>query len=381
METLGIYVHIPFCRTKCNYCAFHSLAGAEELYEPYISALCKEISGAGFRFQPFLIDTLYFGGGTPSILPSRLLAQLILAVKSAFKLTAAAEITIEANPGTVSSASLLKMRSLGFNRLSLGVQSFSPDVLSAMGRIHSAVDARNSVFEAKEAGFENISLDLMNGFPGQTADGVRRDLEQAVKLDVNHISSYSLKLEPSTPLEADVLLGTRAMPDDDEDEKMYDYASVVLGDHGFRRYEISNYARVGFESQHNMKYWRYCPYLGFGAAAHSFWGDRRWANTENVSEYIEQVNQGLSPVGFQEKLSLETRKAEFCFLALRIIDGLSANEYRRRFGSEFFVEHAAAIADITRNGWGEADGEAFRLTPTGMKFSNQAFEKFLPDKV
>jgi len=192
---------------------------------------------------------------------------------------------------------------------------------------------------------------------------VRQDLEKAVNLNVNHISAYSLKLEPSTPLEAAVLSGMSILPDDAEDERMYDQASLILADYGFRRYEISNYARCGFESRHNLKYWRYLPYLGFGAAAHSFFEGRRWANEENVTTYIEQINAGLSPMDFQEKMSIETCKAEYCFLALRLDDGLSATEYKRRFGMDFYIEYAAAITAITQKGWGEIDGERFRLTP------------------
>ena len=376
-NALGIYVHIPFCRAKCSYCAFVSQVCDLSVQHSYVAALCREIAAAGGDFS-VPADTVFLGGGTPTLLPATDLTQILQAIRETFALTEDAEISLEANPGTVDVASLKLLRQAGFNRLSLGVQSFDDQVLRGIGRIHRAAEAAQAVGMARSAGFENISMDLMFGLPLQSLNSWRETLARAVSLEPDHISAYGLKLEEQTPLALLVASGQAALPAEREEEAMYDWLNEFLPQQGFSRYEISNYARPGRECRHNLKYWRYQPYRGFGVAAHSFNGIARFANTEELSRYIARIEAGESAEEFRETLDEPDRMAEYVFLALRTTAGLSAMDFEVQFRRSFTDYFAVAIAELKKSGMLTNEKEQWRLTEKGLKLSNQAFVKFLP---
>lgn len=376
-NSLGIYVHIPFCRSKCSYCAFVSEVCDRSLQQSYVAALCGEITAAGGDFS-VPVDTIFFGGGTPTVLKTAELVAILQALRAAFPLAANAEISLEANPGTVDWDSLQFLRQAGFNRLSLGVQSFDDMVLAGIGRIHRAEDAEKAFCDARAAGFENISLDLMYGLPQQSISGWKTTLERAVALGPDHISAYGLKLEEGTPLEAAVTSGCIALPSEEDEEAMYDWLNDFLPHQGYARYEISNYATAEKECRHNLKYWNYENYRGFGVAAHSFDGVERFANTEDVFKYVECLTGGRSPENFRETLDLPTAMAEYVFLSLRTARGLSGIDFSQRFGRIFVEYYEEPIARLMRLGLLLQENNFWRLTERGMKLGNQAFAEFLP---
>ena len=376
-SALGIYVHIPFCRAKCSYCAFVSQVCDPSVQHSYVAALCREITAAGGDFS-VPADTVFFGGGTPTLLPAVDLTRILQAIRETFSVVDDAEISLEANPGPVDVAALKALRQAGFNRLSLGVQSFDDQVLRGIGRIHRAAEAVQAVGMARSAGFENISMDLMFGLPRQSVDSWRETLTRAVSLEPDHISAYGLKLEEETPLAARVASGQVALPAEGDEEAMYDWLNEFLPQQGLARYEISNYARPGRECRHNLKYWRYRPYRGFGVAAHSFDGTARFANTEELSRYIARMAAGESAEEFRETLADPDRMAEYVFLALRTTAGLSAPDFEVRFQRSFADYYAVAIAELKKSGLLTNEKEQWRLTEKGLKLSNRAFVKFLP---
>lgn len=379
-QPLGLYFHIPFCLAKCTYCAFVSQAGTEELHQPYVAALCREIAAAGgdFDLSPMPVDTLFFGGGTPTVLSAASLSAILLAVKKHYSVQDDAEISIEANPGTLDRRKLEQLRSAGFNRLSIGVQSFDDRVLTAAGRIHRSVEAEQTLAMARSAGFDNISLDLMYGLPAQTLSSWEQTLKQAVSLAPEHISAYGLKVEVATPLAAALAAGAVCLPPEAEEEAMYDLLNAMLPDCNYRRYEISNYSRPGRECRHNLKYWHYRPYRGFGVAAHSFFPGQRFANTEKIQEYLQQISAGLSTETFREELDGATAMGEYAFLSLRLAEGVNAAEFFRLFGADFFQTFQTPIHELLRKRLVCRQENSLRLTAKGMKFGNQVFAEFLP---
>lgn len=375
----GVYIHIPFCRRKCLYCDFPSQAGDEALYERYTAALCREIAGRGGLLSDRVVDTVYIGGGTPTVLPERCLARLGRALRESFKLDPGLEFTVEANPGTVDGDKLAALLAMGVNRLSFGVQAFDDAVLAAAGRLHTAREAVAAVEAARRAGFANISIDLMYGLPGQSPESFRAGLEQAVRLPLRHISVYGLKVEEGTPFAAMAAAGTLALPDEDDEAAMYELAAAFLPRRGWGRYEISNYAAAGYECRHNLKYWRYQPYLGLGAAAHSFWDGERLANLVGAGEYIARMEAGACPVAERERAGRETAMAEFAFLALRTAAGLDFASFRQQFGVDFLQQYSSIIGNLAARGLIERGAAGIRPTPAGMRYGNIVFGAFLPD--
>ena len=376
--SLGIYIHIPFCRAKCNYCAFVSQVGNEELQQAYVAALCREITAAGGDFSAFTVDSLFFGGGTPTVLSVEQLAQILQTLRKNFVLSADVEINIEANPGTVSLTPLKLLRQQGFNRLSLGVQSFDDTVLTAVGRMHRADEAKNAFKQARQAGFDNIGLDLIYGLPKQTTASWQETLVQAVDLNPEHISAYGLKLEGGTPLAAAVDAGEMTLPSEEAEEEMYDLLNELLPLHGYQRYEIANYATSGRQCRHNLKYWRSLPFRGFGLAAHSFDGTQRFVNTDNLKEYLRRSALGHTVAMPPERIDEATLIAEYVFTALRLAEGLRYDEFQRRFDRDFRQLYAAALPPLLKQQLiVQTDREIF-LTPLGMKFGNRVFAEFLP---
>lgn len=377
--TVGIYIHIPFCKQKCFYCDFPSYAGLEQLQKDYTAALCQEIAMQGMVQTGQKADTVFIGGGTPTLLATELLARIIQSVKKHFSLADDAEISMEANPGTVDSDKLSVLRELGVNRLSFGIQSFNDALLSRIGRIHTSLEAVEAVETAKKAGFTNINVDLMYGLPNQTLDDVKASLSKAVNLGTQHISVYGLKVEENTVFSKAEAAGSLALPDERLEEAMYDEINTFLPRQGFLRYEISNFAKANYKCRHNIKYWRYQPYIGLGAAAHSFYNKRRYANTADVQKYIQCLHNGQSALDFSEEPDTKTQMAEFVFLALRMTEGLAIKDFNTYFGRDFYYTYDHIVEHLAEEGLIIADEKGLRLTLRGMKFGNIVFRSFLPD--
>lgn len=377
--SLGVYVHIPFCQQKCLYCDFPSQAHMEHLYDQYTAALCREIANQGGYFSGTVVDTVYIGGGTPTILPLKLLQTIVGVIRSSFALRSDVEFSIEANPGTVDAAKLAGLLAAGINRISFGVQAFDDRLLQIIGRIHSAAAGIEAVEMAQRVGLQNVNIDLMYGLPHQTVDDFSASLTTAVSLRVPHISVYGLKVEENTPFAQYQAAGQLRLPDEDEEVAMYDLATSYLPAQGWRRYEISNYAWPGYACRHNLRYWRFQPYIGLGAAAHSFLGERRQANTANIKEYIALVESGQSARVICEDLEPEIAMAEFVFLQLRTADGLDVAAFNNRFEADFLAKFAQVIDRLTTQHLLTSTARGFTLTALGMKYGNIAFRAFLPD--
>ncbi len=375
---LGIYVHIPFCRQKCFYCDFPSVAGQENRYADYARALVREIADQGASHSDSTVDTVFIGGGTPTVLPLPLLLDVCRAVSQSFRLTADYEWTVEANPGTVDAASLHQLRTAGVNRLSFGVQSFDDQLLGALGRIHTAGQAVCSVQQAQTAGFSNISIDLMTNLPGQTLSQFTHTLQQAVSLPINHLSVYELKVEDGTAFAAAEQAGTLLLPDETTAALLDDLVATFLPARGFFRYEISNYAKDGYVCRHNLKYWRYESYLGLGAAAHSFLDGERRANTCDIPAYIEAITQGRPAVDFAETLAQDEARGEMIFLALRTTRGLLFADYARQFQRDFQEDYQDILIKLQQQSLISSHKRGICLSDLGMKYGNIVFRTFLP---
>jgi len=379
MSMLGIYLHIPFCRKKCLYCDFSSYSGAEHLFEPYTAALCQQIAAQGGLSCNQAVDTVYIGGGTPSLLPIHLIEKIIAALQAHFAIQNTAEISMEINPGTVTQEYLSALKATGVNRLSFGVQSFNDDLLVGLGRIHKTTDSVSVLKYAAAAKFDNLSIDLMYGLPGQTFEGFCRELKRAAALPVNHISMYGLKLEEGTPLAAAFNQGRLEMPDEAAEEAMYDEMVDYLPRQGLARYEISNFAYSKMECRHNLKYWHYQPYLGLGAAAHSFLNGERISAEPDIQGYIDAVMAGRSPVVMQETLSPGQMMAEFVFLALRTAAGMGLTDFARRFDVDFFRHYGPVCEKMLQQKLIATNDKQIWLTNRGMKLGNIVFSNFLPE--
>jgi len=375
---IGLYIHIPFCQKKCLYCDFPSHANLAHLYQPYVAALCREISGLGGVLSGDIVDTIYIGGGTPTVLSGNCLSQLLQQVHTSFSIDKTAEISIEANPGTIDQDKLLVLKTAGVNRISFGVQTFHDSLLVGIGRIHSAAQGIESIKMAKRTGFNNINVDLMYGLPGQTTEQLRASILQAIELDVTHISAYGLKVEDGTPFARMQEEGRLQLPDEEIDEAMYDLTTHLLPQKGFARYEISNFARAGYECRHNLKYWQYQPYLGVGAAAHSFLHDQRRSNMADVVTYIDTMAQGLSPTIVGEKLGPSSVMAEYIFLALRTVEGMSVEKFNHYFNEDFATCYGDIIEMLRSKGLIIFTDNKIFLTEIGMKYGNVVFRAFLP---
>lgn len=375
----GLYIHIPFCRQKCFYCDFPSFAGRERYEADYTDALCRELAVQGvlYREKWGSPRTIYMGGGTPSLLPIGLLAKILQAIADVFGDAADREFTVECNPGTVDAAKLRALRAGGVNRLSFGVQTFDDTLLKKIGRIHTGAQAREAMALARTAGFQNVSMDLIYGLPGESLAELERDLEAMVALEPEHISIYGLQLEEGTAFAKMQEMGRLMLPDDDTVERMYDTMTAFLPAHGYARYEISNFAKPGFESRHNLSYWQDVPYLGVGAAAHSYLEGQRYENVREIPAYIEGIRTGKGVRRQEETMTREIAMEEFAFLALRTARGIERARFERRFGVPLEAVYADAIAKLKRQGLLEADEAGVHLTPLGMKYGNMAFEEFL----
>jgi len=369
-EKLGIYIHIPFCRSKCAYCDFYSLAGKEDRMDAYQKALLAHLAETAPLAQSMEVDTVYFGGGTPSYYGEKRLRELLAAIKKQYRVEKDAEVTLEANPDSVDLKSLKALRKAGFNRLSMGMQSSCPEELTSIGRPHTAKQVDEAVTAAKKAKFKNISLDLIYGLPGQTMDSWKASVEHALSLIPQHLSCYGLKVEEGTPLAARVAAG-EVLPDDDMQADLYLWTVGRLQRAGFPQYEISNFAKEGFESRHNLRYWLTRPYIGFGPGAHSDFGGRRYSFTRDLDGYIDGVLKGGNIIDSEDLIPQRERGGEYLMLRLRTARGIEEWEYRRTYFMDF-APLEARLKEFRDKGWAKqrADGR-WRLTPEGYLLSNQ----------
>ena len=373
---LGIYVHVPFCRSKCQYCDFYSLTCKDDKsIETYIRAICDHIKESGPLTPGYKVDTIYFGGGTPSFLGADALATILTTIRRVFDVDPNAEITLEANPDSVSDQLLRRVRAEGFNRISLGVQTDDDELLKKLGRPHDYAQVVSAVQRIRKAGFKNLSLDLMYGLPGQTLLNWKDTLERVITLNPDHISCYALKVEENTPLYAckDIL----NIADDDTQADMYLAGVEILRSHGFRQYEISNFARKGLYSRHNMKYWTGGEYLGFGPAASSDFGGRRFTTIRDLQGYVNGIKTGGSVLEEVDEVPQRERAGEYLMLRLRTISGINRYEYERKFLLPF-DEIEAALERSRSMGYAmRSDEGRWRLTPRGYLISNDIITDLL----
>ena len=320
----GLYVHVPFCLTRCGYCDFNAYAGLGHLADRYASALRREAAIAAPAWRGVRVDTVFFGGGTPTTLAPSTLVGILSELKERFEIAPDAEVTVEANPDTVDERSLTELRQGGFTRLSIGAQSFDPTVLAALERVHGAGSVRRAFAAAGGAGFDNVNVDLIFGTLGEAMSSWRRTLGEALALGPAHVSCYALTVEPATPLGRRVAAGVSATPDPDVQAELYEAAVESLGAEGYVHYEVSNWARPGFECRHNLGYWRREAYLGLGAGAHSHRDGRRWWNVRPPMAYLEEVERGALPTGGEERLGAGEATLEEVFLGLRTRTGVPA---------------------------------------------------------
>ncbi|HZU65688.1 MAG TPA: radical SAM family heme chaperone HemW [Ktedonobacteraceae bacterium] len=385
LETVSLYLHIPFCHTRCYYCDFNTYAGILPLREPYVRALLTEIELAGEMARhddgsPRRSRTIFFGGGTPSLLTVEQVTRLLAACHQSFAVDADAEITLEANPGTLCREQLVELRAAGVNRLSMGAQSFDAGLLKALGRIHSPEEITEALQHARAAGFTSINLDFMFGLPGQTMRHWRETLDSALALHPEHFSLYSLIIEEGTPFYAWTQEGRITPGDEDLCADMYEYADERLQAEGYENYEISNWALPGHQSQHNLTYWRNLPYLGMGAGAHSFFAGRRFSNILDPREYMRLLKQQRRPEAEGERVERAQEMSETAFLGLRTASGLHLPTFEQRFGEPFSHFAGDRLRPVQEAGLLEQMGDWLRLSKRGRLLGNEVFLRLLPDE-
>jgi oxygen-independent coproporphyrinogen-3 oxidase len=377
---LGLYLHIPFCRHRCNYCDFNTYVGLNDLYEPYVRALQQEIVRAAQAASPGRppASTLFFGGGTPSLLRPEWLGDLVRTCREQFGLAQTSEVTVECNPGTVDVAYLSELRAQGVNRLSFGAQSADPGELKLLGRIHNFDDVAAAMHTARQTGFDNVNLDLIFGLPYQTLSTWQHTLDATLALGPDHISLYALTVEQGTPMYDWVRRGEVPTPDPDAAADMYDYAEASMANDGFTHYEISNWCKPGHACAHNLIYWRNEPYYGFGAGAHSSSIHRRWWNVRRPADYVARIQRGERVEMGHEEIDPPTSRGETMMLGLRLLEeGISPARFSSRYGAPMDQFYATELRDGLQRGLLEITPNRVRLTAKGHFLSNQALILFV----
>lgn len=386
-KQIGLYIHIPFCKQKCSYCDFCSYANKESFIKRYIQCVLKEIieveNNNKIDFENgkddlFLVKTIYIGGGTPSLIDSKYIVQIIEDIKLNFEIDEKAEITIEVNPGTVTLEKLEDYKRAGINRLSIGLQSTHEHLLKEIGRIHTYLDFLDTFRFAREAGFENINVDLMIGLPNQTLEEVKDSIEEIVSMEPEHISVYSLILEENTPLFKKVEEGLE-LPNEDLERKMYWAVKQTLEQNNYIHYEISNFAKKGYESKHNLDCWNQKEYIGFGIAAHSYTNGIRYSNIENIEQYIKNYDEDKTEENlvFHEKQDMEAMQKEYMLLGLRKIDGVSIQEFKIKFVANPVFLYHSELEKLVNEELLEIDGDMIKLTNKGLDLANIVWEEFV----
>ena len=388
MKSLGVYIHIPFCVRKCNYCDFLSAPATREQIVAYVGALKREIEREAIRYRDFEVTTIFFGGGTPSLLEAQDVAELMEVLKSRYLIAEQAEITLEMNPGTATRKKLQALHQAGINRLSIGLQSANDKELRMLGRIHSFEVFLETYHNARACGFDNINIDLMSGLPGQSVNDWEHTLQTIIALEPEHISAYSLIIEEGTEIYQNIERYP-ALPSEEEERMMYHKTKELLRKHGYERYEISNYAQKGYESKHNCVYWQRDAYVGFGLGAASMVADMRWKNTTELSEYMQvygyddksRTTDGrcLEIKQEQEELTHQDCMEEFMFLGLRMMAGVQKRDFEEQFGRSIQEVYGDVLAKWEQQKMLYQDDTCVRLTEQGVDICNMIFTDFLLD--
>ncbi len=378
MSKSGVYLHIPFCRSRCSYCDFATdVYKNAAIVESYVDALCREISAfeEPNSAVEISVETIYFGGGTPSLLTAQQLEKILKSVHEKFSVTRDAEITMEMNPATLSFETLRDYKNLGVNRASFGAQTFDDAELKRLGRRHTADDVRETISLLRQADYANVSFDLIAGLPRQTVADWQRNLKEALNLSPEHLSLYLLEIHQSTPLAEQIRSGRQPLPDEDAAAEMYEILLEEISRKGYRQYEISNFSRPNYESKHNSKYWTLDAVYGFGCSAHSFDGANvRYSNERDTAKYVELIEKKLSAIVQREKIDAAS---EFAFLGLRLMKGIDLPEYEKRFGINLIENNLEDLIRLNEFGLIEFDENRLRLTAKGCLFSNEVFAVFV----
>ncbi|MBQ8686036.1 MAG: radical SAM family heme chaperone HemW [Clostridia bacterium] len=369
----GIYVHVPFCRHKCSYCDFTSFPDKIEYAEAYMACVYKEMKMRGEELKDYTFDSVYFGGGTPSYIPPKLVLGAMNRIRECFRLTDDAEITLELNPGTIGESKVQTYLQAGINRFSIGLQTAIDEQLADLGRIHNA---RDYVFATKLLKGRNFSTDVMLGLKNQTKEDVRKTIELASACGSKHISMYALTVEDGTPIYTDYLNGE--LPDTDEVAELYDYGCALLKEKGYERYEISNFAKKGYESRHNLNYWKRGEYIGFGVSASSFMRGKRFTNTFDLDEYMKCVISGFYPAVTSEEVNEADAKFEFVMLALRTKYGVSMQEYKNEFGTSLAEDFPNALKKTVQ--YLQLDGDNLRIKDEYLYVQNSVLMPFMEEE-
>lgn len=380
-KELGIYIHIPFCKSKCYYCDFISYPNKINLAKDYINALKKEISQ--FDFANYDVTTIYIGGGTPSYINENEISEILEIIKNKIKGNKTKfkdiEITIEVNPGTVTLEKLKTYKKAGINRLSIGLQSTEDRLLKEIGRIHSYSEFLDTYKTAEAVGFNNINVDLMIALPNQTIKDIRESLEDIIKLNPNHISVYSLIIEEGTVIEQKLNQGKITLPEDEEERRMYWFVKNFLELNGYKHYEISNFAKSGYESKHNLNCWNQEEYIGFGISAHSYLNNIRFGNQEDLEQYIKNINENKlqENIKIEEKQTKEEQEKEFMMLGFRKIEGVNIAKFKEKFIENPLFLYNKELEKLSNQGLIEVDLNYIRLTNKGLDLANMVFKEFV----
>lgn len=378
MRKVGIYIHIPFCKQKCFYCDFVSYCDKTKFIDRYIDCLKKEIESKSNKNE-IVIDTIYIGGGTPSIIDVKLIIEVLESIKENFNVEKEAEITIEINPGTVNEEKLKLYKEEGINRVSIGLQSTNNDLLKMLGRIHTYEEFLKYFNMARNIGFKNINVDLMLGLPSQTLDDINKSMKRIINLKPEHVSVYSLIVEDGTKLARDVENGKLILPEEEIERNMYWKVKQTLENNGYIHYEISNFAKKGYESKHNMNCWSQKEYLGFGASAHSYFKSMRYSNIEDVEEYIDNISKGKIEQNkkVHEIQTVEDSKKEYMLLGLRKIDGVNITEFKNKFVDNPIYLFKKELSRLACEKLIEIDENRIKLTDKGLDLANIVWEEFV----
>ncbi len=376
-KELGIYIHIPFCKQKCYYCDFISYTNKNDLIKKYIEAVGQECEN--YNLDKYIVTSIYIGGGTPSFIDSECIQYVLKKVNNQFNIEKDCEITIEVNPGTVTKEKLETYKKCGINRLSIGLQSINNKLLKQIGRIHDYEEFLETYNMAKRIGFQNINIDLILGLPNQTIKDIKQEMEEVLKLNPKHISTYSLIVEEGTKLEKMIEEGRYQLLPEKLERQMYWYVKNMLQRNGYKHYEISNFSRKGNESKHNLNCWDQKEYIGLGIAAHSYLNKIRYSNLENIDEYIKNIQEGKYQVNriIHENQSIEDEKKEFMLLGLRKIDGVSVKKYKNKFGENPIYIYKDKLKKLKDKNLIEISENRIKLTNKGIDLANIVWEEFV----
>lgn len=378
MEELGIYIHIPFCKQKCFYCDFCSFANKNEMQEKYVEAVINEIKNITHK-EKYTVTTIYFGGGTPSILNPEYIKNILQEIESSFEILDDAEITIEINPGTVNEEKLKKYKEYGINRLSIGLQSANDKILKKIGRIHDYKQFEETFFYARKCGFKNINVDLMIGLPTQAVEDVKQTLEKIIQKNPEHISVYSLIIEEGTIIEKLINENKLQLPDEETERIMYWTVVNELKENGYNQYEISNFSKKTYESKHNTNCWKQKQYVGLGTSAHSYLNKKRYSNTNNIEEYIKNIQENniSKNITIHEEQTEESTMNEYMLLGLRMIQGININEFKQKFKTDPTIKYKKLLEKLQKENLIHITKTSIKLTKQGIDFGNIVWEEFI----